>query len=218
MANANEKTTKDLIKEVLAAKTNSGKSRIDRIVEMDISISRAVNSHRNSLDAVSDDIIGLSNNLLENPKIKRSIQKARLEVLQYQMYMDSISRNLDRISDYSKIIKDFRYKSIAFLLEQLGIKNSKIINRINNLKIVYELFNDTLDYAKKNAITEFLILEITYQESFMHIYRSNLEKFDEKDFLIALLLFDIPAENDDFELNIFKKIKKFVNVDIDSEE
>ena len=116
MANANEKTTKDLIKEVLAAKTNSGKSRIDRIVEMDISISRAVNSHRNSLDAVSDDIIGLSNALLENPKIKRSIQKARLEVLQYQMYMDSISRNLDRISDYSKIIKDFRYKSIAFLL------------------------------------------------------------------------------------------------------
>lgn len=211
----NELVTKsvdlELVKKILNDPTFSGKSRFERIIRNNSTLSEQLSNLDPYLDQDK-----IAKALLDwNDKVTREIgingiAPARDDIKKYIMIIDDYASDLDSITDKLDNLKKFNYKHFCKVVKLVSDNSdSKIIRRINNIKLVFEYYKrvaSTSNETFKRKMEELLIKEVTYQKGYIWSLLKNFEIFPDEYFMLGLLLFDIPGSKE-HELEINRILK-----------
>lgn len=207
-----KKVDAEFIKSILSDPTFSKKKRITRITSNNKKIKEMLagttskQNQANVLLAWNDEAtksVGLP-----------TIKEARKELEKYCDILNGYYLNLTSVTDRLDLVAKFNYKSFSNVAKVItDTELSKIIQRINNLKLLCEYYKK-FQRCSKNPVAisnleELIILEVAYQRGYLLILKNNLDKFSDESFLLGLLLFDIPKDSNS-ELAILKRMENII--------
>lgn len=196
---------KEIISKILKEETNSKIPRMDRIRDNNPDLFKETSGKPDKKTAGI--LLDWNNEIVKyNPDI---VDKARAEIRNYSGIIDlAINSSAENINLLFPSIKELKYKSFSKLLTFITKEsNSKLLQRMNNLKLLVVMYEKERSEKNKKALFEYILSEIFQQKAFLIIFEKNIKDFGYEYFPLALILYDVPAETEQ-KLNIIKKLKK----------
>lgn len=187
--------SKETIQNILSEKTNSGVPRLDRIRDNNPTLFEELGNPDKPTESVAEDLIEWSI-FLEN-KLNNNFNCFLCELNNYSKLIDLLINSLDNLDLVIPCVIAFSYPNLSITLKQVSV-NSKLRNRINNLKYICMHYQRTdLNIETKKWLYEKIIDEVFSQKYFLYKFNKNIEDFKGEYLPLGLLLYDIPSEDDE---------------------
>lgn len=198
--------SKETIQAILSEKTNSSVPRLDRIRENNPTLFKGLGNPDKVTESVAEDLIEWSIFLQE--KLNDNFTCLVSELSNYSKLLDLLISSLDNLDLVIPCVKAFSYPNLATALKEISY-NSKLRNRINNLKYICMHYQRTdLNPETKKWLEEKIIDEVFSQKSFLFKFNRNMKDFTDEYLPLGLLLYDIPGEDDD-RLDFIKNFQNY---------
>lgn len=196
--------TPEVVVEILNEDTNSGVSRLDRIKINNPDLYNELGCPAKITTKLAEKLIKWSHNVYkQNPEL---VENTACEIKTYSKIIEHMILSVDEIDLVIGEVINYKYKNLAKLLPEIGI-NSKLTTKINNLKFLGTLYKrKNISATAKKFLYERLISEVFFQKSNIIIFEKNMARFENENFALGLLLYNIPA-NAEYELNFLSELR-----------
>lgn len=188
--------------EILKEETHSGVPRINRIKENNPELFERLGKPEKLNKKVAEDLIEWSKEVYEGNKT--IVENTQTELKEYFKFIDLLTNTINDLDVILTRLKPFTYKGLSKLLVSISF-NSKLVTRINNFNFLcsqYQRKKITNQVRKKYY--EYLLAEVFYQKAYLVIFDQNMVNFTDELFPLGMLLYDIPA-SDDNRIDFVKK-------------